>query len=118
MAGESFGRYRLLGEIARGGMGIVYRAVDPQMGRDVALKVMSADSDDEVARFEPEIRIAAQLSHPNVVRVHDVGREDGKPYYTMELVEGPSLSRLLERHGKLAPRAAPLWIARANRLAA
>jgi len=96
-----FGPYELLGEIARGGMGIVYRSRDPGSGRPVALKVMIEADDDEVRlkRFEREAELAAALDHPNIVRIHDAGRVDGIPYFTMDLVEGRSLDDLLEGEG-------------------
>jgi Tfp pilus assembly protein PilF len=94
-----FGRYELLAEVARGGMGIVYRARDTSGGKIVALKVMIEADDDEVRlqRFEREAELAAVLDHPNIVKIHDVGREDGMPWFTMDLVEGDSLDNLLEK---------------------
>ena len=94
---RSFGPYTLEGEVARGGMGIVYRARDPS-DRIVALKVMINADDDEVRlrRFEREAELAAALEHPNVVSIHDAGRIDGIPYFTMDLIEGEPLEDLLE----------------------
>ncbi|MBI3270065.1 MAG: SUMF1/EgtB/PvdO family nonheme iron enzyme [Planctomycetes bacterium] len=87
-------RYELAKELGRGGMGVVYRAHDRRLGREVALKVLllgdRAQAED-VARFHREIRAAAALTHPGIIRVLDVGEEDGKQYYTMELVEGEEL---------------------------
>ena len=98
---SKFGKYELLGEIARGGMGIVYRSRDPITSRAVALKVMIEADDDEVRlkRFEREAELAAALDHPNIVKIHDAGRVDGIPYFTMDLVEGDSLDDLLEGEG-------------------
>ncbi|MEZ6189107.1 MAG: protein kinase [Planctomycetota bacterium] len=95
---RTFGPYTLEGEVARGGMGIVYRAHDPS-GRIVALKVMINADDDEVRlrRFEREAELAAALEHPNVVSIHDAGRIDGIPYFTMDLIDGESLEDLMER---------------------
>ena len=95
-----FGPFELLAEIARGGMGIVYRAKD-QKGRVVALKVMIEADDDEIRlkRFEHEAELAAALDHPNIVKIHDAGRVDGIPYFTMDLVDGESLDDLLEGEG-------------------
>jgi tetratricopeptide (TPR) repeat protein/predicted Ser/Thr protein kinase len=94
----SFGRYELIAEIARGGMGIVYRARDTESGEIRALKVMiEADDDDaRVARFEREAELAKALDHPGIVKVYDAGVIDGMPYFTMDLVEGKSFDDLLE----------------------
>lgn len=98
---EKFGNYELLSEIARGGMGIVYRARDLRTSRMVALKVMIECDDDEVRlqRFEREAELCASLDHPNVVRIHDAGRIEGMPYFTMDYVEGDSLDDLFEGAG-------------------
>ncbi|MBI3268187.1 MAG: protein kinase [Planctomycetes bacterium] len=104
-----FGRYRLDGEIARGGMGVIYRAFDTQLQRVVALKVMlgsEASSDEARRRFQREGLLAARLSHPNIVPVHEVGEIDGKLYFTMDLVAGESLQAVLHRMGRIPPRAA------------
>ncbi len=96
---QTFGPYELLDEVARGGMGVVYRARDTRSGVVVALKVMIEADEDEVRleRFEREAELAAALDHPNIVRIHDAGRVEGMPYFTMDLVEGDSLDDLLER---------------------
>lgn len=88
-------RYRLDGEIGRGGMGIVFRAWDVELERPVAVKVMAADLEagDAHARLVREARAAAALSHRRVVAVHDVGEHDGMPYFVMELVKGRSLKQ-------------------------
>ncbi len=88
------GRYTVVGEIARGGMGTVYVARDEELERRVALKVLSATElgEDGRARMAREARILAQLEHPGIVPVHDVGTlADGRVYYTMKLVEGERL---------------------------
>lgn len=88
------GRYEILGEIARGGMGIVYRARQEDAQRVVALKVLLKGefaSDRTERRFLHEAELAAQLVHPNIVAVYDIGRELGRRFYTMELVEGKPL---------------------------
>ncbi|MEK7867542.1 MAG: SUMF1/EgtB/PvdO family nonheme iron enzyme [Planctomycetota bacterium] len=103
----SVDRHRLLGELGRGGMGVVYRAHDTSLGRDVALKVLklTGSVDRElVQRFEREARAAASLEHPNIVRVHDVGTlPDGSPYYTMELLDGQDLAHAIA-DGRLSQR--------------
>jgi ABC-type oligopeptide transport system substrate-binding subunit len=86
-------RYRLLAEIGRGGMGTIYRARDQALERDVAVKVVSPSDLGSAGRTRliHEARAAAQLNHPNIVTVHDVGEVDGTPFIVMELVEGASL---------------------------
>ena len=86
-------RYRLDAEIGRGGMGIVYRAHDMLLDRDVAVKVLSEAALDSESRDRllHEAQAAARLNHPNVASVHDAGEADGSPFIVMELVEGPSL---------------------------
>jgi tetratricopeptide (TPR) repeat protein len=86
-------RYRLDAEMGRGGMGIVYRAHDMLLERDVAVKLLSTITlgTEGRARFLREAQAAAVLNHPNIVTVHDVGEADGLPFIVMELMEGPSL---------------------------
>src|SRR4051812_28348632 len=91
--GDAFERYTIEALLGQGGMGCVYRAHDPRLGRRVALKVISdgprvADAD---ARLVREARAAATLDHPNAVAIFDVGELDGAPYIVMELVEGRTL---------------------------
>jgi len=87
-------RYRLDAQIGRGGMGVVYRATDLELMREVAVKVISEDSTaDARQRLIREARAAAALNHPNIVSVYDVGEENGTPFFVMELVHGPSLTR-------------------------
>lgn len=91
-----FGRYAVLGELGRGGMGVVHRVVDPELGRAVALKAMRPGR--SAARFQREARILAALGHPAIVPVHEVGRlEDGRPYLTMREVDGRPLHALVQR---------------------
>jgi tetratricopeptide (TPR) repeat protein len=85
-------RYRLDSEIGRGGMGVVYRATDIELMREVAVKVVpETASSDARQRLLREARAAAALNHPHIVSVHDVGEEQGVPFFVMELVRGPSL---------------------------
>ena len=88
-------RYRLDSELGRGGMGTVYRATDLQVEREVAVKVLSANSQTSEARDRliREARAAAALNHPHIVTVHDVGEQNGVPFLVMELVPGPRLSQ-------------------------
>jgi len=93
-------RYELEHEIARGGMGRVYRVRDRQLGRALAMKVLDPRDVDEhlLARFLEEARLTSQLDHPGIVPVHDVGElEDGRVFYTMPLVAGQTLAEVLER---------------------
>jgi serine/threonine protein kinase/WD40 repeat protein len=91
---ESFGRYRLVKLLGKGGMGSVYLAHDPQLDRSVALKVpqlSGTESASVVARFTTEARAAAALHHPNICPIHEVGEVDGVPYLVMAFVEGKPL---------------------------
>ncbi|MFH8405646.1 serine/threonine-protein kinase [Streptomyces sp. NPDC018019] len=105
------GRYRVTGQIGRGGMGVVCRAVDEVLGREVAVKVLRAYTDasapelaDLRTRMQREARAAARIRHSGVVTVHDVIDEDGRPVIVMELVDGPSLDDALDRYGAIGPR--------------
>ncbi|HEY8121617.1 MAG TPA: protein kinase [Myxococcota bacterium] len=100
-------RYELREEIGSGGMGIVVRALDRRLGREVALKRLPDNLKDHpkaVDLFLREARAAAALNHPNIVTVHDVDEEGGVYFITMELMVGRTLSQLLKEHGKLAAR--------------
>jgi len=91
-------QFRIVREIGRGGMGVVYLAEEQPVGRQVALKLMPlhpTTEDKALKRFEREIRATAKLEHPNIVRVYAVGDWQGQPYYTMEFVDGTSLSRFI-----------------------
>ena len=107
-AGTRLGPYEILALIGAGGMGEVYRAKDPRLGRDVAIKVLpvsfSADTD-RLRRFEQEARAAGILNHPNITVVYDIGQHDGAPYVVQELLEGETLRSALAG-GKLSPRKA------------
>jgi serine/threonine protein kinase/HAMP domain-containing protein len=99
------GRYQVGGSLGRGGMATVYRAHDPDIGRDVAIKFLHAalcEDADCRDRFLREGRAAGGLSHPNIVVVHDVGQIEGRPYMAMELLDGDSLAEVLAE-GKPLP---------------
>jgi serine/threonine protein kinase len=90
-AGTRLGPYEVLESLGVGGMGEVYRARDPRLGRDVALKILRpelASDPDRLRRFEREARAVAALNHPNILTVFDVGTHDGVPYVVTELLEG------------------------------
>jgi serine/threonine protein kinase/tetratricopeptide (TPR) repeat protein len=92
--GARLGRYEIVGFLAAGGMGEVYCAHDPQLGRDVAIKVLRRRGEmnaDQLARFEREARAAGALNHPNIVAVYDTGVQDGMPYAVSELLQGETL---------------------------
>ena len=100
------GRYHLEEPIASGGAAIVWRAFDENLSRSVAVKLLHphhATDPTVVERFERESRAAAQLNHPNAVRIYDTGREDELVYLVMEHVDGPSLRQLLRERGRLDP---------------
>lgn len=100
--GTRIGPYELLGVLGEGGMGTVYRARDPRLLREVALKLLRADvvaDRDREARFLQEARSVSALNHPNIVTVHDVGAEGGLAYMVMELVDGRSLDQLIPTGG-------------------
>jgi len=100
-------RYRLLGEIGRGGMSTVFLAEDPSLGRRVALKVLDVpdETGDLAARLGREARILARLEHPGIAPVHEVGRlPDGRVYYAMKFVSGPRLDAYAASSATLAER--------------
>ena len=97
------GRYRIVALLGRGGMGEVYRADDLTLGQPVALKFLpeSAGSEEMLARFRNEVRIARRVSHRNVCRVYDIGEAEGRHFLSMEYVDGEDLASLLKRIGRL-----------------
>lgn len=106
---ESIGKYRVLSTLGSGGMGVVFKARDPEVGRDVAIKTLKrtkSDSGDAyqdvITRFRLEARSAGNLRHPNIVTVFEANYQDGLPYIVMEYIEGDSLDALLEREKKLS----------------
>src|SRR5205807_2273475 len=107
-AGSKLGPYEIVAPIGAGGMGEVYRAKDPRLGRDVAIKVLPAslsEDADRLRRFEQEARAAGILNHPNITAVYDIGQHDGAPYVVQELLEGETLRSALSG-AKLPPRRA------------
>jgi serine/threonine-protein kinase len=113
-----FAGYRLVREIASGGMGIVYEAEDAKLKCVVALKVIRNAifaTRDEAGRFKAETQAIAQLDHPDIVPIYDSGEEEGLPYYTMRLAEGGTLADRLKRKGVLADREAAQMMLRIAR---
>ena len=105
-AGTKLGPYEVLSPLGSGGMGEVYRAKDPRLGREVAVKVLPAyfcNDPERLRRFEQEARAAGTLNHPNILAVYDVGMHEGAPYLVTELLEGATLRERL-RDGPLSPR--------------
>ena len=94
---EEIGRYQVVERIARGGMGVVYRALDPLIGRPVAVKVLHAADDDLRSRFLKEMRFLGTLEHPNIVTVHDCGEYEAQPFIVMEYVDGSTLAHSLRQ---------------------
>jgi Tol biopolymer transport system component len=97
-AGTKLGPYEIIASLGAGGMGEVYRARDPRLGRDVAIKVLPAyfcKDADRLRRFEHEARAAGALNHPNILAVYDIGTNDGAPYLVTELLEGVDLRERL-----------------------
>ncbi|MCA1591882.1 MAG: serine/threonine protein kinase, partial [Acidobacteria bacterium] len=97
-AGTRLGRYEIRSKIGKGGMGEVYLAHDPKIGRDVAIKVLPADfsaDKERLARFEQEAQAAGAINHPNILTIYDVETHDGAPYVVSELLQGATLRELL-----------------------
>ena len=92
-AGTSLGPYRVVALLGSGGMGEVYRAQDPRLGRDVAIKVLregDASDPDRLARFQREAQVLASLNHPHIAHIHGLEEADGVTALVLELVEGPN----------------------------
>ncbi len=99
---ENIGPYEIKAELGRGGMATVYRAYDPRVDREVAIKVLPREMlhDPQFhVRFEREIKMVAKLEHPAIVPIYDVGDIDGQPYYVMRLMSGGTLSDWIEKGG-------------------
>ncbi len=109
------GDYEILGELGRGGMGVVFRARQVTLNRPVALKVIRSGllaGDDELRRFQNEAEAVAMLDHPGIVPVHEVGEHDGRRYFSMKLIEGSSLHASIEKY-RDRPRDAARLVAEA-----
>jgi serine/threonine protein kinase len=106
LIGQTLGKYRILEEIGRGGMGAVYKAHDTILDRLVAIKILAPHltwDQEFVQRFLHEARAAARLKHPNIVTIHDVGQIQGHHFIAMEYLEGHALDEIIRRGGPLSP---------------
>jgi serine/threonine protein kinase/tetratricopeptide (TPR) repeat protein len=100
ISGQTLGRYEITGYLGAGGMGVVYRALDSQLGREVAVKILNEDaasSPSRIERFEREARAVARLSHPNILDIHDFGTHEGITYAVTELLHGQTLADRLRK---------------------
>src|SRR3954451_20979794 len=116
MSPESIGRYKIIRELGRGAMGVVYEDSDPNLGRAVALKSIHANAignhlEEATQRFKNEARAAGSLSHPNIVTVFDAGEQEGLLYIAMELLQGETLEAHL-LHRRTVPIATAVDITR------
>ena len=121
MIDTTLSHYRIVEQIGEGGMGVVYRAHDESLDRDVAIKVLPeavADDPDRLVRFEHEAKAVAKLDHPNILAIHDFGTEDGVAYAVMELLEGQSLREVIVGGGLTTSKAVEYARAIADGLAA
>jgi serine/threonine-protein kinase len=108
MIGRTIGKYRIVGQLGRGGAGVVYKAVDETLHRDVAVKTLNPDlaNTEVMTRFRAEATILARLNHPQIATIYELFRADGDLLMVMEFVRGESLDKLSERLGAIAPERA------------
>jgi serine/threonine protein kinase len=102
---KKLGQYTILEELGRGGMGVVYKAICPDREGAVAVKTLLSQSDNlmSLLRFRREIDLLVSLSHPNLIKIYDTGRVKDVFYYSMELIDGPALSQLIDTNGSMTP---------------
>src|SRR2546427_6743655 len=112
MIGKTIGKYRIVGQLGRGGMGTVYRAVDEVLDREVAIKVLNAElaDTDMVERFRTEAITLAKLNHPDIATIYELFRTETDLLMVMELVHGETLDKISDRFGALAPEHAAYLI--------
>ncbi len=106
LTGQHLGRYRIEKMLGKGGMAEVYLGWDVTLNRRVAIKVLPQAMRQNpilLKRFEREARAAANLGHPNIITIHDVGHTNGLPYIVMEYIKGLSLAEYLRQQGRLSP---------------
>ena len=118
---RTLGHYRITAKIGEGGMGVVYRAHDERLDRDVAVKVLPesvAQDADRLARFEREAKAVAKLAHPNILDVYELGDHEGRPFMATELLEGEALRELISKDGITTGKAVEYARAIADGLAA
>jgi serine/threonine-protein kinase len=117
MIGTTVGKYRIVGQLGRGGMGIVYRALDETLGREVAIKVLNPEigDSDVLRRFRAEAVTLARLTHPGIATIYDLAESEHGLLMVMELVRGESLDRLSARAGPLLPERAAYIVVRVLR---
>src|SRR5687767_13119783 len=107
LTGRKLGQYQMMEEIGRGGMAVVYRATQPSIGREVAVKVLPAHFMQDrtfLERFSREVQITTRLQHPRILPVYDFGEQDGIPYVVMAYMPGGTIADLIERSGPLSLR--------------
>jgi serine/threonine protein kinase len=103
-------RYEIVERLGRGGMGVVYLATDPALGRTVAIKMLTEDNEELRERFAREARSAAALKHNNIVTIYDVGEDQGRPFIAMEYLEGENLAEVIRRRAQVPLRQKIDWI--------
>jgi TolB-like protein/Flp pilus assembly protein TadD len=120
MIGTTLSRFEITGKLGEGGMGEVYRALDTELDREVALKLLPADMADDperLERFKREAKSVAALNHPNIVTIHNIEESEGRHFLTMELVDGDSVDKLIPKGGLPLPKLFDIAIPMADALA-